>query len=372
MPVYYDINGSLFAEDEYMTAREAFSSPRARGGVGINLGPGRTMSVPSLPTLKLSSTSSMPAIQREFEPIGIGKPLTLWIASAYVGKLPPKNWLGGKGCLLSSAVKSWSYQDAQPRALNAIKQDVGRQTELQFAANEVGTRLAFYSPALVDRQLSVTFEMAFDDVDEDFYKSVSGVMSAAGAIPAFASASPYLLAASALVNIGSKIANGLYDSKAEFQATETLNIDLPGNKPQEGYRLIARDELDRKSLADYGISDGRLLKKDGSGTAYGGDTPYVIVALDGTTDPALKNFSANAASASLLEKYYNIRENGETSADAIIQALKLFNDFKYNREAADLKKSIDGGNLSQADKDNFTARYNAIVKNIYTDEFKPK
>lgn len=374
MPVSYDINGTLVSEDEYLATHRALAEVRGERRGVVTFGDGRKVRGDARkPMLRIYEKGRAAMVEsREFAPIGIGKPLTLWITSAYVGNVPPKHHFKKRGGLLSSSVKSWSYQDAKPRALNAVKKEVGCNSEIPFAANEPGTRLAFYSPALVDRQLGATLEMAFDNVDEDFYSSIGDVMTSAGALPVFASASPYLLAVGTLFKIGAQIANGLYDNKAEFQATETLNIDVPGHLAEAGYRLVTRNEMERASLSGYGIKEGRLVKNGDPAAPYSGNTPYVIVALDGTMDKSLEDFSAHAASAALLEQFYNIRENGETSADAFKQALKLFNDFRYSRDALDVKKTLAQPDLSTEEKARLEERYKAIVKNILTDEFKPK
>ncbi len=372
MPIYYDVSGTLVSEEEYLDVRAALVQAQNKTHSELDLGDGRTFKVDAYrPMLAIPEKNGG---VREFEPIGIGKPLTLWITSAYTGNLPPKGGLGGrrKGCLLSSAVKSWSYQDAKPRALNALKKEVARNSEIQFAGTERGTQIAFYSPALIERQLQATFEMAFDDIDEAFYTSISHVMSSAATLPVFASASPYLLAVGTLFKLGARIANGLYDGKAEFQATETLRIDLPGEPAQAGYRLITRTEIDRAALTAYGIREGRLVNKADPAVAYTGDIPHLVIALDGTMDKSLEGFSAQAAGASLLEQFYNVRENSETSAAAFIEAFKLYNDFRYSREALDLKKSLEQPGLSDKEKARLQERYEAVVKNIVTDEFKPK
>lgn len=375
MPIYYDINGTLVAEDEYLAKRQEIADMHANDKDVVVFSAGRMVRATNYtPKLALTKGAHAESEVRGFVPIGIGRPLTLWITSAYVGNLPPKSGMSRrkKGCLLSSSVKSWSYQDAMPRALNALKSEVERNSEIQFAATEPGTQLAFYSPAVVDRQLNVTFEMAFDNVDEDFYSSIGDVMLSAGALPVFASASPYLLTVGSLFKIGAKIANAIYDSKAEFQASEKLNIDLSGPKIEAGYRLLTRTEMDRASLTEYGVREGRLVKKSDPSVAYKGDIPYIIIALDGTMDNSLNKFSTQAASASLLQQFYNIRGDGETSADAFVQAFQLYNDFRYSREAAEIKKYLSQPDLTEEDKARLEARYKAIVKNIRSEEFKPK
>ncbi|HEX2254411.1 MAG TPA: hypothetical protein VHQ65_14175 [Thermoanaerobaculia bacterium] len=311
--------------------------------------------------------------RREFKPIGVGKPLTIRIASVYPGDLPPRGGIFGKarGSLVTSAVKSWQSFDMQPRALNILKRGVKkRETILGPAATEEGTPLVFYSPALVDRSLIVTFELAFDDVNEAVIQAVGAVFQVAAGLPVFVSAAPHLLAASALFRLGGQIANALFDGRAEFQGTENLYLDIPGEKATPaGFALITRSPLDESMLIKHYVTgSGQLVEKD-SGTAYSGEIPYVVMALDGTPDPALETFSASAASAALLKKFYNVRPEGETDAGILVQALTFYNDFRYREQILDLD-----GRISQAtgeDKKRLELRRGALLTNIKSDLFKP-
>lgn len=359
MPVYSTINGSLVTQDEYMAilgSADAFNAPLALNIDGN--GDEQKLVVEA-------------GVEEAFTEIGIGKPLSIWITSAYVGTLPPKGFRK-KGCLLTSAVKSWNYQNAKPRALNAIKKSIEKHKEIEFSATEPGTRIAFYSPSLVDEQLEVTIEMAFDDIDEDFYSAIGDILSSAGSLPVFASASTYLLAAGALFKIGGKIANGLKDNEAEFSATNSLNFDNAGEKIKAGYRLITRSSVDKQTLDSLAIKNGRLVEKASPNKPYSGDIPHVVVAIDGARKQSLKDFAAQAASANLLQRFYNIRENGQTQADSLIEALKLFNDARYRDDAQDILDLIATGHLSDEEKSKLQARYEAIIKNIANKEFIPK
>ena len=55
-----------------------------------------------------------------FEPIGLGKPLSIEILSLYTGMLPGKFGLGKPDLMVTSAVKSIETYAAQPMAVNQI------------------------------------------------------------------------------------------------------------------------------------------------------------------------------------------------------------------------------------------------------------
>src|SRR5262245_10067566 len=136
MPIYYEFQGSLLSEDQYV--KEVANTAQARARVtGVGHKGVRQRSV--VPRDAKDETSQL-VEPGAFSAIGIGKPLVIWVTSAYAGDLPAKGFFGGdRGGLLTSAVKSWSYQDAQPRALNCIKQKVAKRQEIVGAGNEPGT-----------------------------------------------------------------------------------------------------------------------------------------------------------------------------------------------------------------------------------------
>lgn len=372
MPVYRSVGKTLVAQEEIAEKSDAFSRLFEGKEAKMLL---RSGSVDAA-TVEGATFSAAGRDARPFDPIGLGKPLTIWITSAYPGDLPPKGGrLFGKvrGALVSSAVKSWQTFDMQPRAFNILKQTATRRVPIAGpAATEEGTPVVFYSPSLIDRSLILTVEMAFDNVDEDVFKAVGSVFGSAAGLPVFASAAPYLLAASVLFRLGGEIGNRVFDSRAEFQATENINLDLPGMAPaQAGFALLTRSEVDEKTLRDYFItSTGELVHKT-TNAAYAGELPYVIVALDGKSDTSLQNFKATAASAALLQKFYNIRQDGQTDAKILSDALKFYNDFRFREEARDLAKRIEEAD-SEDEKKRLQERYKAVLKNIQSDEFKIK
>ncbi len=368
MALYYSVGRTLVPSEE-LAEKRAELGKLARGELtALTFRTGSVVPEALVKTFSLPGTSEPQA----FQEIGLGQPLTIRIASAYPGDLPPKSGLFGRkrGVLITSAVKSWQTFDMQPRALNILKKEVAKKTSIEGpAATEDGTPLVFYSPALTDRSLILTFEMAIDNVDEDLYQGVGRIFQSAAGLPIFASASPYLLAASALFRVGGAIANALFDSRAEFQGTENIFFDVPGESvTRAGFALVTRSRLDEQTLQNFAIVDGELVEKT-TNTHYNGALPCVVIALDGTNDTNLESFSATAASAALLKQFYNVRENGETSADALVDALKFYNDFRFEKEALKLKARLKTTTVLK-ERDDLQKRIDAVTKNIQTDEFK--
>lgn len=370
MALYYSVGGALVRDYELIERATAVTEVTAGQRGAYSFGRARIVraDAPRAEFVTVSRGGEV-GVTRPFTEIGIGRPLTLWITSAYPAQLAARR---ARGALVSSAVKSWSYGNAKPRALNILKKSAERGKYIgPPAATEEGTSLMFYSPALADRALAVTVEMAFDNVDERIFATIASVFSSAGALPIFGAASSLLLAAGEVIKLAGKFANAIFDGRAEFQGTETLNIGLPEEHLSlAGYALLTRDDLEEDALAEFQIVRGKLVRKS-DGALYAGNTPFVVIAADGQADPGLEGFSAMAASAALLERFYNIREDSQTTADVLIQALKLYNDFSYRNDADALAKRLKDGSLPEEERKSLQARYEAIVKNILSDLFKP-
>lgn len=309
-----------------------------------------------------------------FVDVGIGLPMTIRIHEAYPGKLPPKGVFGKRGALVSSAVKGWHVFDAKPRALNFLKKTATRGQALELpSAVEHGTTLVFYSAAVPDRALTSTFEMAFDDVDPALFDTVGDIFAAAAGLPIFLSAAPYLLAASSLFKLGGQLGNRLFDSRAEFSATEPINLGLPGDPvARAGFVLVTQSAMDEATLAGLQIPEtGKLIVKE-TGDPYAGDIPYLVISLDGTPDSTLATFGATAVSAALLERFYNIREGGSGDAAMMIEALTLYNDLRNRTEAEKLKQQLADMPAGSAERVAVQKRFDALVKNIQNPELKPR
>ena len=371
MAIYHSLGTALVTREELLEKRQEMEALKAGALKEISFSTGSaSLEAATVPVHILAEG----AVKVEFKPIGLGRPLTVRIGSVYPGNLPPKGGLFGKkrGVMISSAVKSWQSFEAQPRALNILKQRVEKNQVIPGpAATEEGTPLVFYSPALTDRSLILTFEMAFDNVDESFFTGIGEVFQSAGGLPIFASAQPYLLAAGVLFNLGGAIGNAIFDSRAEFQGTEELYFKVPGEEiTPAGFALISRSPLDEATLKSHFIQETGELVDQTSGAPYHGDIPYVVVSLDGTEDKKLEEFSATAASAGLMKQFYNVREGSSTSSEILVDALKYYNDFRYRKEAQELQERLAEA-TEENEKKEIQAQLDAVLKNIQTPWFKP-
>ena len=94
--------------------------------------------------------------------------------------------------------------------------------------------------------------------------------------------------------------------------------------------------------------------------------------LDGTPlANKLQNFSPTLASAAQLKRFLAVKDGQDTDADIIIDALKLYNDYKFRMEAEKLKESLRKPDLNEKEAKRIAEELNAIKQNIRNDILRP-
>lgn len=309
-----------------------------------------------------------------FTPVGTGKPLTIEFRNIYTGKYPQPSFFDkSKDMLVCSAIKTFTAFEASPRAVNFLKENVEAGSSIKTpAATEKGTPLIYYSPALVDSSNILTLEIVFDEFPKKVFDTFSNIFTAAAGIPIFMSYSVYLLAAGAIAKLVGEAGEKLFDGQPAFTVTDSLNFERPGEKPPHAdFRILVQDNVDISFLNNLKLAEGgELVDKDGK--RYDGPNPYITISLDGRENKQYENFAPTAASAALLDQFYNIKDGQEKPMQPLIDALKLYNDVKYRKEADELMKEMKGlDNNSDAYKKKKTL-YDAAIANIIEDLLKPK
>jgi hypothetical protein len=309
-----------------------------------------------------------------FKPIGLGLPLNIMIREVYTGKYPSGLFKGiKKDLLVTSAIKSITTFDAKPRALNILKDKVSANFHIQGGpACQEGTPFIFYSPALIEKALTLDLTLILDQFNQELFSTIGNVLQSAAGIPIFLSKSVYLLAGGALAKLVGAGGEALFDGKPFFDSSEMINIDIPGTPAlPPGFALITDGNVDKNDpefRRTYQIdSYGRVV--DGTGNTYNGDIPYIVISIDGTLWEELAAFTPTAACAALLSRFFGIKENQQQPLDTLLDAVKLYNDFTYRQEVDRLDKQIEG--LPEGEeKVNLKKKREALSKNILNDLLK--
>ncbi|MFD2163480.1 hypothetical protein ACFSJU_13815 [Paradesertivirga mongoliensis] len=314
-----------------------------------------------------------------YEPIGIGKPLSIEILTVYTGDFR-KNIAFGKrrDLLLSTAIKSSATYQAQAKALNMLKSKSEERSYLNFSAMDEGTRIVFYSPAVEVDSYEVSFNFIADSFDQELINTISQAFSAAAAFPVFLPASTFLLAGSEVLNIAGKLGNSLLQ-KAPF-LNDSLRIQfglggLVNSVPRktliynsddaqefEGFEAKAVDVLQK---VEY-----KLVHKE-TKLPYSGPAPYLIINIDGAKREGLESFSPKLATASILQQFGEGNKSSVATA-ALEDAMKLYNDLNYNKKANNKRKQLAQLTVGSEQYNKENALYDAYIANIQSEEFKPK
>jgi len=314
-----------------------------------------------------------------FKEIGPGKPLTVMIREVYTGKHPGSGIFsgGGKDFILTSAIKSVTSFDAKPRAVNFLMKKVAKKSRLERPpANTQGTPFIFYSPALLERSLTLDLTMVFDNFPQPIFEQVGSVFQAAAGIPIFLPHGAYLMGAGLIAKLVGSLGEAIFDGQPSFNSSDGIDINLPGSPPlPPGFVLITSDNvdnLDSQFRANHHVDPNTGQVVNQSGEAYKGDVPYIVISLDGASDENLTSFAPTAASATILSRFFGMREGQDLPLNILVDALKLYNDLTFRHQIDKIDRQLQSGVISEDEKKKLEEKKKALLANILEDVFKPR
>jgi hypothetical protein len=312
-----------------------------------------------------------------YTPIGFGKPLSVEILTIFTGSFKKKGLFAGdkSDILCVSGAKAPETFDATPRAINLLEQKVPEKTYLEFSALNACTPYIYYKKAMDTDTINITIELAANSFNEEILSTISNLLGKAAGLPLFMPVSGKLLAGTQLVNIIASGANDLFASGPFLSETITIRFDtagMPVNTAQ--HMLICRDENEEElnnytieTINDSGNFQMRLVN---NGNVYNGDAPYIIINIDGAEKEDLQNWTATAASSSVLSEFYGDADIVAGAGQTLQQAMSLYNDCTYRTRAESLKQQLSGLAPGSDQYSAIETQYNAAIGNIQNDYFK--
>jgi hypothetical protein len=147
-----------------------------------------------------------------------------------------------------------------------------------------------------------------------------------------------------------------------------LNFNRAGVELAQPGALVLYGGRDPQAFAGFKLGAGFDLR-DADGAPYKGELPYAVISLDGTERPELDGWSATAASAALVERFFTSGELATKALEIVSESMVLYNDITYQRKAADALRE------SKAEKDPAKKKkkedqVKAYLKNIKTKELR--
>ncbi|WP_243060636.1 hypothetical protein [Nocardioides sp. SR21] len=309
-----------------------------------------------------------PADVIPFQPIGLGKPLTVILETLYIGDYPdtlrviPGDQRGD--ILVTSAHKPFQNFDGAARAIHLLQPKPERRDFLYATASAGGSQLIYYSPAVTDTNVLFTIEISADrEFNDELADGLSEALSSAAALPVFAPAAPYLVSAGAAVKIGKKAADMLARPAPYYCETLHVNFGLAGRAASVASALLLWPGDDTAEVEGYTVDkDFRLRTPDGD--LYKGAKPYAVLSLDGTKHEDLEGWTARAMSAVMLERFFEPKEAMQQTLDLATESLSLYNDVSYQRralKAADAARAASGAERARQEK--LVAAYSKNIQN---------
>lgn len=346
MSLYHVVGSRIVAQDEVRAQRAAAGTP-------------------ALESMVLPIPGS--------EPVGTGKPLSIILRHLYTGRYPKGSAFSGsrRDVLITSAVRDvFTTFNAAPRAVNILKRRVPAGSDIGgIDATESGTPLIFYTPAVTMVSTTVTLEMAFDDFPDELVSRVGGAIASAGGVPLFGPYGPVMIGVGMAIKMASSVVNSLADSRAEFSVSERLEFELPdGGDVAAGHRVLCEPSFDPTPYT-FKLGTG-LVDKDGR--PYHGDQPYAVLLLDGKRHDSFKDFAPTAATAAILERFLQQKDGSEIGIGPMIDAVKVFSDLRFRREADKLSASLSTLAPDSGDFKALKKKVDALLANIGEDLLRPK
>lgn len=309
--------------------------------------------------------------QTPFADIGMGLPLTILINHIYTGRFPHKILGAQADLLLTSSLKNITAYDAASRAVNFLHPNIKRNTHFDRPpATEKGTPLVTYFPAVTSPSMTLTLDLVFHRFPDELLKKVASTFSTAAGIPLFIPASAYLLAASQLINIVAITGHGLFDGKADFSPTVSLDFAVPGSDvPQAGFWFLVERGFD---TTPFKFVQGTGLVDKSTGNIYDGDVPYIVISLDGTKQEMYSKFAATVVDSAIAARYLNVQDATSVALDALQSIGGVISDYEYRKQADVKKKEIErAGGPATEDGKKLQKQYDAIVANIKDEALLP-
>jgi hypothetical protein len=321
------------------------------------------------------TVAQLSSLPQNWEPIGIGLPLSIVIRAVYTGRYPGNK---PKDMLVTSVIKSWATNDATARALNYLEEKVERGSKLERPSPQrAGTPVAYYSPALTENSLTMGLELTFDKFPEEVFTQVSDAFRSVAQIPLFLPSAPFLIAGSILLKLFGKVAESIIDRTADLSAIEPIDFSIGGVDPAvAGYRLLTRGDVDRvdpKFRSEYALDSatGKVVSKGDPSMEYKGDIPYFIIALDGRSYKELEKFTPAAVTSTELSRFMKMRDGQNVALEAIVDALQLASDLKARREIDGINDQLADPKLPASRRPELETRRDALAKNINEPLLKP-
>lgn len=319
----------------------------------------------------IASTS---ALAQPFTPIGIGKPLSIRIHCIYPGVMPGRR-RRPKDILVVSGLKAEQTFDKTSRIVNLLQKDVQSRQHMQFSAFLNGSPIVYYTPALTDAALLCSFDVVPDTFNDSLVGKIANLFQMANGLPIFAPAGAYLMAGSFLTKMFGDLGRVFLEKGPVLAETLRLNFGIGGTLNfKEGLYVVhnASSSSEFASLQPAFQTGDQLVLQDGSGRVYQGDSPYMLIGVDGKDEPQLESLSQHTASAAMLEDFYPTKDSGGVLINEFGEALQLFNDLKFKKKAETLQNRINrlpDGDSRRAEFEELLAAYKRnIVLEAFQDE----
>ena len=313
----------------------------------------------------------------EHAPIGLGRPLCVQIIHVYTGDAPGRLFGGDPDMLVVSGVKGPETFNEAQKAINQLTPKVAANTYISPGAFSKGTPVVYYSPALEANELNISFHLVAESFREKAFEQIGRLFDKAANLPLFVPAQSKLIAGSAILQMAKRLGKAVFESKPFMEDNLEIRLNVGGFcnfsagiklicEESKGDELMERCEIRR--VNDRNRGENYFLFDKGTDQKYTGDTPFILINVDGSERKQFEGFKPKIASAAMIRRFYG-EDVGEVGLQSLESALVLHNDLHYVNKIKELKQDLEKPDLSPEDAVRYEELMNAYRKNIQHTEF---
>lgn len=326
----------------------------------------------------LKTGASGERVLSQFEstrPIGLGKPLSVRIASMFVGDAAYQESRNNTffandkvgEVLITSSVKNPMLQDAIPAAMHYHFNGARAGFLLRPEARNGGSDVVYYTPGMMHDVLQIDVRMSFDTFNAQKFEAILDQTDKIGKLPVFALTAPQgfaiATAASNVLRIAVKYIDGWIDNDNDWSGTWKLMLNEPNVEPATaGYTLfhLGHDDTANGWADKYQANkfDQTLELKTKPGEPVTKGDPYMLAMVNGASISELDGWTAAVVNAAVAQRFLDLQN---TDPEDITSVLAAYNDIVMTQKIAGFDEDIAKGG---EDIDKAKAKRDAAVKNI--------
>ncbi len=306
---------------------------------------------------------------QRYEPVGIGKALSVEIAHIAFGNIRDR-W-GKAEALVSSWARTGETAKPGPRVINAMRNNISVFEHLSnFGAAQYGHPLLYYSPSYDGKTLRLSVELLeIDKIGKDNIKKLGNGLRSLSRLAIFAPQLAYLALAPDVTEIARKLYNIINKNDLVLLEHIDLSFDMPDSNVLTSGRFVLVEGNHSSSFTkEFKLSfDNKLVTQAGAPAEQAGLTDaYVVLRINAKERDEYKGFEIDSATQQVLQQFLNqgvTEEIAEVLTESVDAAIRM----DAVNTVLKLTKRL-GRTTDDAKKEEFKKEIESNIKHLSEDQ----